>query len=444
MTQRMKNRYLSLVLLSLIAMTSFSLRSQGADPRADGIWRAHGYGLILEVHSGKAKLYEVTRISCVPASDEDSSDFDLEKFKEARLSSAGDLLTLYHRNGNVYRYSREPSRPAECENYQATDDPEHNFEIFWNTFEENYAFFHIHNVDWHAAYKVYWPRITPETSPEELLEIFGEMVAPLRDYHASIRTKKKRISHSGYKLRDKVDEVWELVRSKYLKGNYNTRLNQLGHGKLDEKTGYLRIRRMARFTLHHLAVAGRGLTRRHPRLPILPRPDEPFRLLTCLVEGGSLIEERVGSGEVVAVGVACHAAEGVSPSDGYAIEELRRSLDGEVAELVVVMVGAESCLNERREIRRGIGIVTDLVLGIFLRLRSGVLYRPSALGYDHMHGEAGCEDGQPETPPNHVTSDFIRHCLVASKGPIEVLVRRGDQDEASRSRARHGSAHQPP
>ena len=187
----------------------------------------------------------------MPASDEDSSDFDLENFKEVRLSSAGDLLTLYHRNGNVYRYSREPSRPAECESYQATDDPEHNFEIFWNTFEENYAFFHIHNVDWHAAYKVYRPRITPETSPEELLEIFGEMVAPLRDYHVSIRTKKKRISHSGYRLRDKVDEVWELVRSKYLKGNYNTRLNQLSYGKLDEKTGYLRIRRMARFTLHH-------------------------------------------------------------------------------------------------------------------------------------------------------------------------------------------------
>ncbi len=251
MTQRMKNRYLSLVLLSFIAMASFGLGGQGADPRADGIWRAHGYGLILEVHSGKAKLYEVTRISCVPASDEDSSDFDLEKFKEVRLSSAGDLLTLYHRNGNVYRYSREPSRPAACENYQATDDPEHNFEIFWNTFEENYAFFHIHNVDWHVAYKVYRPRITPETSPEELLEIFGEMVAPLRDYHVSIRTKKKRISHSGYRLRDKVDEVWELVRSKYLKGNYNTRLNQLSFGKLDEKTGYLRIRRMAGFTLHH-------------------------------------------------------------------------------------------------------------------------------------------------------------------------------------------------
>ena len=47
MTLRMKNRYLSLVLLSFIAMASFGLRGQGADPRADGIWRAHGYGLIL-------------------------------------------------------------------------------------------------------------------------------------------------------------------------------------------------------------------------------------------------------------------------------------------------------------------------------------------------------------------------------------------------------------
>ena len=77
------------------------------------------------------------------------------------------------------------------------------------------------------SFKTYRPRITPETSPEELLDIFGEMVAPLQDYHVSIRTKDKWMGHSGYQLRDKVDEVWELVRSKYLKGNYSTQLNLL-------------------------------------------------------------------------------------------------------------------------------------------------------------------------------------------------------------------------
>jgi hypothetical protein len=135
------------------------------------------------------------------------------------------LLTLYHRNGNIYRYSRE-SRSAECENYQATDDPEYNFEVFWNTFEENYAFPHPQrglgcHVQGLSA------RIAPNLSPKSL-EIFGEMVVPPKDYHVSIRTREE-IGHSGYKLRDKVDDVWELVRGNTY-GNYNTRLNQLSWG----------------------------------------------------------------------------------------------------------------------------------------------------------------------------------------------------------------------
>lgn len=247
----MTNRWLYFALLSIIALASYPQPADGLEPGTDGIWRAQGYGLILEIRSGKAKLYEITRVSCVPASDEENSYNDLENFRDVQLSSAGDRLTLYHRNGNVYRYSRESALPGECQTYRATDDPEHNFEVFWNTFEENYAFFHIHNVDWHTMYKVYRPRITQETSPDELLAICGEMVAPLEDYHVSIRTEEKRVGHSGYKLRDKAEEVWELIRGKYLRGSYNTRLNQLSYGKLNDKTGYLRVRRMTGFTRYH-------------------------------------------------------------------------------------------------------------------------------------------------------------------------------------------------
>ncbi len=113
----MANRWLFFALLAIIVGSAYGQAGEGVEPGTDGIWRAHGYGLILEVHYGKAKLYEVTRVSCVPASEEESSDYDLEKYRDVQLSSAGDRLTLFHRNGNVYRYSREAALPAECSYY---------------------------------------------------------------------------------------------------------------------------------------------------------------------------------------------------------------------------------------------------------------------------------------------------------------------------------------
>lgn len=236
---------LSRVFLSVAvaAMASMAAAAQGVDSKTDGIWREHGYGLLLELRSGKGKLYEVTRVSCVPL----AREINLNNYKDVRLN--GNELTLYHRNGNVYSYTRQSSLPAACTNYAPTRDPEVNFEVLWNTFEENYAFFHNHNVDWQAAYKVYRPQVNKDTTDDELFEIFRQMLAPLQDYHVSVDAGEKEISHSGYKLRDRAEEVWDLIRSKYLKGNYNTRLHQLSYGKLDDKTGYIRIRRMSGFTM---------------------------------------------------------------------------------------------------------------------------------------------------------------------------------------------------
>lgn len=251
MKEKAANRILILLFLTFIALATvarFGPAIEGDDPNTDGVWRSQGYGLLLELRLGKAKLYQVTRVSCIPVSDERSSRYDLENFDDVRLNSTGDLLTLHRINGNIYRYTLEVGLPAACSSYTPTKDPEHNFEVFWNTFEENYLFFHINQVDWQAMYKVYRPRVTKDTTDDELFEIFGQMVAPLKDAHVSIRAGDKRLGHSGYKLEDKEDDVWNLVRSKYLQGKYNTRLNQLSYGTLDDKTGYLRIRAMSGFT----------------------------------------------------------------------------------------------------------------------------------------------------------------------------------------------------
>lgn len=75
-------------------------------------------------------------------------------------------------------------------NYQ---NAEQDFEVFWTTFRDNYAFFKLKGVDWDATYKKYRPLVNSNTTQAELFEILRQMVEPLNDGHISISNKDKII-----------------------------------------------------------------------------------------------------------------------------------------------------------------------------------------------------------------------------------------------------------
>ncbi|TXD39458.1 S41 family peptidase [Lujinxingia vulgaris] len=64
--------------------------------------------------------------------------------------------------------------------------PESNFEIFWESFDRHYAHFVHKDVDWDEVYRRYRPRVDSQTTDEELLEIFGEMIRYLEDGHVYV------------------------------------------------------------------------------------------------------------------------------------------------------------------------------------------------------------------------------------------------------------------
>ncbi len=68
----------------------------------------------------------------------------------------------------------------------ATSMQELNFEVFWQTFEDNYAFFELKGVDWKETYAKHRPNVSAETSDDELFQILTEMVRPLKDGHIHI------------------------------------------------------------------------------------------------------------------------------------------------------------------------------------------------------------------------------------------------------------------
>jgi carboxyl-terminal processing protease len=68
-------------------------------------------------------------------------------------------------------------------------DPEANFEALWTTFNNRYPFFKLRNVDWKKQYDTYRPKVTSETSDDELFDILCRMLDPLDDGHVELEAK---------------------------------------------------------------------------------------------------------------------------------------------------------------------------------------------------------------------------------------------------------------
>jgi carboxyl-terminal processing protease len=74
-------------------------------------------------------------------------------------------------------------------------DPEKNFEDLWRTFHNRYPFFELRKVDWKMQYDTFRPKVTRNTSDDQLFEIFCQMLDPLDDGHVELEAQvsgKKR------------------------------------------------------------------------------------------------------------------------------------------------------------------------------------------------------------------------------------------------------------
>jgi hypothetical protein len=70
-----------------------------------------------------------------------------------------------------------------------SSNPEENFEALWKTFHQRYAFFDLREVDWKDQYEKYRPKVTKDTTDEELFGLLCEMLKPLKDGHVNLKAK---------------------------------------------------------------------------------------------------------------------------------------------------------------------------------------------------------------------------------------------------------------
>ncbi len=134
---------------------------------------------------------------------------------------------------------------------QETNDPEKNFEYLWKTFDERYGIFLPKRVDWDLLYKVYRPKVTSNSTDDELFEIISDMLGHLNDLHVRLDSKDPaRSFRSGASMEELIKRFGSFenfldffhtrpVHKKYIKGDLVERHDNIfAYGWLDDDIGY--------------------------------------------------------------------------------------------------------------------------------------------------------------------------------------------------------------
>jgi carboxyl-terminal processing protease len=134
---------------------------------------------------------------------------------------------------------------------------EKDFEKFWTTFNNNYAFFELKKVNWDSTYAHFRPLINSKTKQKQLVELFGQMVEPLQDGHIIIAKgeeilyKTKLQSYFKQEFKGLEKEFWQTVNTTLVSNQFAEpkgigpvfREENLYYATRTADIGYIRITR---------------------------------------------------------------------------------------------------------------------------------------------------------------------------------------------------------
>jgi hypothetical protein len=164
----------------------------------DGLWLTDGYGELIDIKRNSLQIYEVTGVSCIaagtakrrPGTRTGEIVFEGGSTGMLRLTpgEVGGTLSMHAGGVSGVALRRTTALPETCSR-KTPDTPESNYEVFWQTFSEQYPFFALRKIDWTAVDKEFRPRVTGSTSPSELFQILRQMIEPFSDAHTGIVRK---------------------------------------------------------------------------------------------------------------------------------------------------------------------------------------------------------------------------------------------------------------
>ncbi|MCX2743308.1 S41 family peptidase [Mangrovivirga sp. M17] len=229
-------------LVILIILSGCETKNNYLNDLKYSTWKSIGYGRIIEIDSVEYKLYDLTKISCIPVKSGTLSDIqDVIKIKND---------TLYYEVGfDIYSFKKIDHTPYIClENEKDSTDPKRNFEVFAQTIKENYAYFDLNNIDWEFIYPVFEEKIAYNTTEEELYLLFDELLDTLKDNHGYIQPSDEVLnqidSHDDTEEEIGDFAVAKVIAEKYMIKDLTHDSNVVRWGFMADNIGYIQINAM--------------------------------------------------------------------------------------------------------------------------------------------------------------------------------------------------------
>ncbi|MEE9381658.1 MAG: S41 family peptidase, partial [Hyphomonadaceae bacterium] len=231
------------------------------DPDLRGTWQSIEYGWILDINETSAALYDVTDADCTEATALLES---FETYFHAYVIVDDQLRLIGMFDPYTYYFDRAPNLPTRCRETK-DDAPQVNFSFFVDVMSAHYAFFKTRGVDWQAIVEANAPRITAQTSDDELWSIFRDMLRPIKDGHVALRRTDGRqylpgrgktmlsiipLAQARGEHPQQLFEMWyadyaRQIRDDLLDGKAQWQANdRVIFGLIDGDIGYINIRSM--------------------------------------------------------------------------------------------------------------------------------------------------------------------------------------------------------
>ena len=158
-----------------------------------GIWRARGYGILLEVTETDFSVYEYSSAHCLRAIQGPLLELGflidvIAVEPTLQIQQVGALNETFADAIDALPTLCVEGLDATIGEDGYTFDAEHFFDIVVATFDDYYPFFALREVDWDAAVATARADLSGDTTEAELQDVLVTLLTPLNDGHVGLTT----------------------------------------------------------------------------------------------------------------------------------------------------------------------------------------------------------------------------------------------------------------
>lgn len=188
--------FCSLLAALMLSLTVAACHDHGNDApepfRAlTGVWDQAGYGRAWAFTRDRLVRYEYNQFGCLQAGEEPLSTL-AKSAAHFDVADDGRSFLLRDLAAKPWRFQRIQTLPDACQHpLSGEQTPLTQFDYFWHTFNDYYAFFEERGLDWQAVYSAYRPRIAAAATDTERKAIYVELLGQFDDAHVALGDRQQ-------------------------------------------------------------------------------------------------------------------------------------------------------------------------------------------------------------------------------------------------------------